>query len=44
MTQGIIGKLSSSPSGLAVVYVSADGYYLRELVKADPKLRDKLKE
>jgi hypothetical protein len=44
VTQGVIGKLSSSPSGLAVVYVSAEGYYLRELVKADPKLRDKLKE
>ena len=43
VTQGIIGKKSSSPSGLAVVYLSSDGYFLRELIKADPKLRDRLK-
>ncbi len=43
LTQGVIGKLSSSPSGLAVVYLSSDGYFLRELIKADPKLRDTLK-
>jgi hypothetical protein len=44
VTQGVIGKLSNSPSGLAVVYLSSDGYFLRELIKADPKLRTRLKE
>ncbi|CAN1541356.1 hypothetical protein MCEMSE15_01780 [Fimbriimonadaceae bacterium] len=43
VSQGIIGKLSNSPSGLAVVYLSSDGYFLRELIKADSKLRDRLK-
>ena len=43
VSQGIINVTRQAENGLAVIYLKDDGYYLREMVKADPSLAEKLK-
>jgi hypothetical protein len=43
VAQGVIIVTKEAASGLAVVYYTPDGSYLREMVKASPRLRDGLK-
>lgn len=42
ITQGVIATTATSPDGLAVVYLTEEGYFLRELIPASPALRQKL--
>lgn len=42
ITQGVIAITATSTDGLAVLTLTEDGYFLREMIPASPTLRQKL--
>lgn len=43
VAQGVIALLGEGPNGLSFLYLSPDGCFLREMLKAKPALKERLK-